>query len=37
MVDVNGDGRLTSWKVLGNVFRVDLQRGSTFPIAYQEL
>ena len=35
MVDVNGDGRLDVLEVLGTVFRVDLQRGSTFPIAYQ--
>jgi FG-GAP-like repeat len=35
MIDVNGDGRLDVLEVLGNLFRVDLQRGSTFPIAYQ--
>ena len=35
MVDVNGDGKLDVLEVLGTVFRVDLQRGSTFPIAYQ--
>ena len=35
MVDVNGDGRLDVLEVLGTLFRVDLQRGSTFPIAYQ--